>query len=169
MNLADTEGSNKFIAGNWPMHLSTSTREIEKEPRLRETTSPAGCPTLAKDKSLSVQFLIQFRIKAGIINVMLGVRRLLKLSVGDGGRWIKHTISPNFVAMSLFWGYLPDGCPHIYRVLLANSLLSRRQISSGICFSLSRYTGNFELPKDVENYYNQGERTVLSVINDLYT
>lgn len=34
---------------------------------------------------------------------------------GDGGRWIKHTISLNFVAMSLFWGYLPGGCPHIYK------------------------------------------------------
>lgn len=29
-----------------------------------------------------------------------------------------------------------------------------RQISSGIYFSLSRYTKNFELPKDAENYYN---------------
>lgn len=83
---------------------------------------------------------------------------------GDGGRWIKHTISPNFVAMSLFWGYLPGGCPHIHtytdRMSRVTSLppTSRRQISSGIYFSLSRYGENFELPEDAENYYNQGKR-----------
>lgn len=95
---------------------------------------------------------------------------------GDGVRWIKHTISSNFVAMSLFWGYLPGGCPHIYihtytltewaappnhfttHSLYTTHPTSRRQISSGIYFSLSRYGENFELPEDAENYYNQGKR-----------
>lgn len=72
--------------------------------------------------------------------------------------------------MSLFWGYLPGGCPHTHTHTYTNResltsprlrpipLASRRQISSGIYFSLSRYSENFELPEDAENYYNQGKR-----------
>lgn len=125
------------------------------------------CQPLVQDKFPTLQYLIKSYITWGVTNELLAVAHLSNAAVhlcapDDAGKANKahYFLRVCSETMSLFWGVSSPLPSH-----------SWRQISTSICFSVSCYSENSELPEDGVNYYNLARwaDSVSSIINDFYT